>query len=80
MTNMTATEARKQLYNLLDAVADSREPVKITGKRNSAVLVSADDWRSVQETLYLISIPGMRESIRKGLKAPIDTCTKGLDW
>ena len=80
MTNMTATEARKQLYNLLDAVADSREPVKITGKRNSAVLVSADDWRSVQETLYLISIPGMRESIRKGLKAPIDTCSKGLDW
>jgi len=70
MTTMTATEARKQLYCLLDEVADSHEPIQIAGKRHSAVLVSEDDWNAVQETLYLTSIPGMRDSIRKGLKTP----------
>jgi len=80
MTTMTATEARKQLYSLLDDVADSHQPVQIAGKRHSAVLVSEDDWRAVQETLYLISIPGMRDSIRKGLRTPVEKCTKELDW
>ena len=80
MTSITATEARKRLYNLLDDVADSHEPVQIAGKRHSAVLVSEDDWRAVQETLYLTSIPGMRESIRKGLKTPVAKCHKDLDW
>jgi len=77
---MTATQARKQLYSLLDDVADSHEPIQIAGKRNSAVLVSEDDWRSVQETLYLASIPGMRESIRKGLKTPVEKCNAELQW
>jgi len=63
MITVTATEARKQLYKLLDDVSDSHEPVQITGKRGNAVLVGEDDWRAVQETLYLVSIPGMRESI-----------------
>ena len=67
MTTISATEARKQLYKLLDDVARSHEPVQITGKRGSAVLVSEDDWRAVQETLYLVSIPGMRESILEGM-------------
>ena len=80
MTTITATEARRQLYNLLDDVADSHEPIQITGRRNSAVLLSEDDWRSVQETLYLASIPGMRDSIRKGLKTPIEKCATELDW
>lgn len=80
MTSMTATEARKQLYALLDEVADSHEPVQIAGKRNSAVLVSEDDWRAIQETLHLMSIPGMRESIVKGLKTPAEKCRKELDW
>ena len=62
---MTATEARKQLYSLLDDVADSHEPIQIAGKRHAAVLVSEDDWRAVQETLYLTGIPGMRDSILK---------------
>ena len=70
MTTMSATEARKQLYKLLDEVAQSHEPVQITGKRGSAVLVSEDDWRAVQETLYLVSIPGMRESILEGMATP----------
>lgn len=80
MTTITATEARKRLYNLLDDVADSHEPVQIAGKRHSAVLVSEADWRAIQETLFLESLPGMKESIVKGLKTPVAECAKGLDW
>ena len=80
MTTLTATEARKRLYNLLDDVADTHEPVQIAGKRHSAVLVSETDWRAIQETLFLESIPGMKESIVKGLKTPLAKCAKGLDW
>jgi prevent-host-death family protein len=77
---MTATEARRRLYALLDAVADSHEPIQISGKRNAAVLVSEADWRAVQETLYLISIPGMRASIRRGLKTPVAKCHAEPGW
>ena len=80
MTTITATEARKQLYTLLDDVAESHSPVQIAGKRNTAILISEDDWRSIQETLYLTGIPGMRESIRKGLKTPVEKCDGDLDW
>jgi antitoxin YefM len=80
MTSITATEARKQLYGLLDDIADSHEPVQIAGKRHSAVLIAEDDWRAVQETLYLTSMPGMRASILKGLKTPVKKCAKDLDW
>ena len=80
MTNITVTEARRRLYNLLDEVAQSHEPVQIAGKRNSAVLISEDDWRSIQETLYLTSIPGMRESILAGMKTPVEECEEELDW
>ena len=80
MTTITATEARKQLYTLLDDVADSHVPVQIAGKRHSAVLVAEDDWRAIQETLHLDSIPGMRDSIVKGLNTPVEECEKELDW
>ena len=80
MTTLSATEARKRLYNLLDDVALSHEAVQITGKRHSAVLVSEEDWRAIQETLYLSSQPGMKESIVKGLRTPIEKCSKELDW
>ena len=80
MTTLTATKARANLYGLLDATAQSHEPIQITGKRNKAVLVSADDWNSIQETLYLLSVPGMRESIRKGLQTPVDKCARKLKW
>jgi len=80
MTTITATEARKRLYGLVDDVADSHEPVQIVGKRNSAVLISEQDWRAIQETLYLASIPKMRASIRKGLKTPVEECDEELDW
>ena len=80
MTTMSATEARKQLYRLLDEVAQSHEPIQITGKRGSAVLVSEDDWRAVQETLYLVSLPGMRESIIEGMATPVAELEDELDW
>ena len=80
MTTLSATEARKSLYNLVDDVALSHEPIQIVGKRNSAVLISEDDWRAIQETLYLTSIPGMRESIRKGLNTPVSECSEKLAW
>ena len=80
MTTISATEARRRLYNLLEDVADSHEPIHITGRRHSAVLVSENDWRAIQETLFLESIPGMRASIVKGLKTPVAKCSGGLDW
>lgn len=80
MTTLSASEARVLLYRLLRQVAKTHEPVQITGKENNAVLVSEEDWRAVQETLYLLSIPKMRESIRKGLKTPIDECSKEPGW
>jgi prevent-host-death family protein len=80
MTTIKATEARAKLYKLLDEAAESHEPIQITGKRTNAVLISEDDWRSIQETLYLLSIPGMRESIRKGLKTPAEKCSEKPGW
>ena len=80
MTTITATEARKLLYKLLDDVSDSHEPIQITGKRSNAVLIAEDDWRAVQETLYLTSISGMRESIIEGMKIPVAECDEELDW
>jgi len=80
MTTLTATEARAKLYKLIDEAASSHEPIQITGKRANAVLIAEDDWRAVQETLYLVSIPGMRESIRKGLKTPVEKCGKDIKW
>lgn len=80
MTTLTASAARVRLYKLLDQTASSHEPVQITGKRSNAVLVSEEDWRSIQETLYLLSIPGMRESIRSGLKTSLNKTSKKLNW
>ena len=80
MTVLTASEARKNLFRLLDQVGESHEPVLITGKRNDGVLVSEEDWRAIQETLYLVSIPGMRESILKGMKTPVEKCSEDPGW
>jgi len=77
---VTASEARANLYRLIDEVASSHDPLLITGKRGNAVLVSEDDWNAIQETLALLSIPGMRESIREGMAAPVEECDKDLDW
>jgi prevent-host-death family protein len=80
MTTLTASEARSKLYRLIDEAASTHTPILITGKRSNAVLISEEDWRAIQETLHLLSIPGMRESIREGLNTPIEECAKDLDW
>jgi len=80
MSSITATEARKKLYRLLDEVAESHEPIHITGKRHSGVLISEEDWSAIQETLYLQSVPGMRESIREGMATPVEKCSKDPGW
>lgn len=80
LADITATEARKRLYGLVDEVQESHEPVRISGKRGAAVLVGEDDWRAIQETLYLVSMPGIRESIREGMATPADELSDQLDW
>ena len=80
MQTISATTARSMIYKLLDDAATSHEPIQITGKRSNGVLVAESDWRAIQETLYLVSIPGMRDSIRAGLISPIIDCDTELDW
>ncbi len=80
MQSLTASEARANLYRLLDQTAESHKPVTISGKRNSAVLVSAEDWEAIQETLYLLTVPGMRESIKEGMEEDVDSCSEDLNW
>ena len=80
MASITASEARANLYRLIDEAATTHQPLLISGKRNKAVLVSEEDWEAIQETLYLLSIPGMRESIREGMAVPVDQCDEDLDW
>lgn len=79
-TTLTVSRARAKLYRLVDEAAASHRPVWITGRRSNAVLISEEDWRAVQETLYLLSVPGMRESIRKGMATPTNACAKELRW
>ena len=80
MKTLTASEARANLYRLLDEAAESHEPIHISGKRANAVLISEEDWRSVQETLYLLGIPGMRESIREGMETRVEECEDTAGW
>lgn len=79
MQTLTASEARANLYRLMDQAAESHQPIVIAGKRTNAVLLSAEDWEAIQETLFLLSIPGMRESIMAGMEEPLDSCSKELD-
>ena len=79
MTTLNVTEARAKLYSLIDETASSHQPI-IKGKRSNAVLLSEEDWNAINETLYLVSMPGMRESIREGLQTEADACSKDLDW
>lgn len=79
-TVVTVSEARAGLYRLIDEAAQSHQPVLISGKRSDAVLVSAEDWQAIQETLHLLSVPGMRESIKEGMAEPLDRSAQSLDW
>jgi len=80
MKTVTDEQARRDLTQLLEQTAASHEPVQINGKHASAVLVAEEDWRSIEETLYLLSLPGMRESITEGMRTPVEQCTPELLW
>ncbi len=80
MTILNATEARSRLYSLIDEAAETHQPIVITGKRGNAVLISEDDWNAIAETLHLLSVPGMRESIKEGMSQNISECSRELDW
>ena len=80
MNILNATEARSKLYSLIDEASITHQPIIITGKRSNAVLVSEEDWNAISETLHLLSIPGMRESIREGLDQDLSESSKELDW
>jgi prevent-host-death family protein len=80
MQTLSASNARSNLYRLIDEAAASHQPLVITGKRNNAVLVSEQDWAAIQETLFLLSVPGMRESLREGMATPADKLADKLDW
>ena len=80
MASIKATDARSKIYRLIDEVNETHEPLVITGKRGNAVLISEEDWMAVQETLYLLSIPGMRESIREGMAEPVDASSEEPGW
>ena len=80
MKTVTATKARELIYKLIDEANESNQPIQITGKRGNAVIVSEENWRSIEETLHLLSVPGMRESIREGLNTSIEDCSEELDW
>jgi len=80
MTAITVTQARKRLFHLLDEANESHSPILIEGKRGGAVLVGGEDWAAIEETLFLSSIPGMRESIKRGMATPLSKCKKTLEW
>ena len=77
--NIISTQyAQDRLSDILGEVSRTHIPIEINDERHPAVLVSADDWRSIQETLYLLSVPGMRESIREGLQTPLTECSENI--
>ena len=80
MTTFNATEARTKLYSLIDEATTTHKPITITGKRGNAVLLAEDDWNAINETLFLLSIPGMRESIREGMDSKLNDAANKLDW
>ena len=80
MNSITVTDARKTLYKLINETADSHEPILISGKYANPVLISEEDWNAVNETLHLLSIQGMRESIVEGLRTPLEDCDESFEW
>jgi PHD/YefM family antitoxin component YafN of YafNO toxin-antitoxin module len=80
MPVLNVNNVKKRLDVLLEEVQDTYEPLIIAGKKHSAVLISENVWRSIEETLYLSSIPGMKESIINGMNEKIENCTSTVEW
>nr|VFJ63460.1 MAG: Antitoxin component YafN of the YafNO toxin-antitoxin module, PHD/YefM family [Candidatus Kentron sp. FW] len=80
MTIYSATDASEKFYGLIDETVDMHRPTVIAEKKGNAIPASEEDWNAISETLHLLSVPGMRESIREGMETPVDECTRELDW
>ncbi len=80
MSSINVTNARKNLYRLIEKINESHEPVHVIGKNGAVVMVAENDWKAIEETLFLTSIPGIRESIIEGMREPVDNCSDSLDW
>jgi len=80
METLTVSEAKSKIQKIIDEIAESHRPITIKGEKNSAVILSEEDWRAIEETLYLLNIPGMRESIKKGLETPLEECSRDIEW
>lgn len=82
MKQLSISEARANLFKLVEGVSTSHEPIHIHGRHNNAVLLSEEDYMSIQETLYLMRVPGLYESLKEGLETSIEDCTPDseLKW
>ena len=80
MQTVNVIDARAKLAELVEQVSMSHQPLVITGKRNRAVLVCEEDWNALNESLHLMSMAGLRESLRKGIETPLKDCSRELDW
>ncbi|MBU3114544.1 type II toxin-antitoxin system Phd/YefM family antitoxin [Clostridium lacusfryxellense] len=74
MRTVPITNARQDIFNIIEQTIANSEPIQITSKKGDVVMMSLDDWSAIQETLYLLGIPGMRESLLDGAKEPIEEC------
>lgn len=77
---ISASQARANIFTIMDETVSSHEPILITGKRNNVVMLSQEDWNAIQETLFLMSIPNMKKSIIEGINTPISECSEELEW
>jgi len=77
---MTVSQARTNIYKIMDEVAQTHQPIMITGKRNNVVMLSEEDWNAIEETLYLNSIPDMASSIKEAMEAPNSEFSEDIEW
>jgi prevent-host-death family protein len=82
MRTVPVTNARQNIFNIIEQTIVNSEPIQITSKKGDVVMISLEDWSAIQETLYLLQIPGMRESILEGSKETIGECKslKDIGW
>jgi len=80
MEHISVSNARKDLYQLVDNVATTHEPALIKGKRNAVVMVAAEDWADIQETLFVSNNKSLAKSLHKGIKESYKECKAKLDW
>ena len=77
---MTVSQARTNIYKIMDETAQTHQPIMITGKRNNVVMLSEEDWNTIEETLFLNSIPGMASSIKEAMDAPNSEFSEDVEW